>query len=343
MDWTKQLFGILLTFNAQFSTPLRVHTTGNKTVQGVFRKNNRNGHLESAIEPRTIVISNHQLYTDWVYLWWIAFTANSHGSIYIMLKKSLEKIPLWGWGMKNYRFLFLSRSWAADEKTLTESLSRINQEIQYPAWLVLFPEGTTISQNGVNKTRQYSQKFNPPLPIPKNVLIPRARGLRYSLQHLHETVEYLYDATIYYDGLPEGEFGEEFFSLKRMFFYNEYPKDIHFYWRRYRVVDIPWKDEAAFEAWLQARWAEKDRLIDSIRTTGQFQPLDAEEPKHVTEITDKASGKVYKIEEGPSETEPEIITPVELDSITSMFQIFIVPVTTALIARLGFKFVQQLL
>lgn len=376
MDWTKQLFGILITFTTQFLSPLKVHMTGNKTVEGLFHKNPVTGHLETDIGERAIVISNHQLYTDWVYLWWFAFTAKAHGSIYIMLKKSLRKLPLWGWGMMNYRFFFLSRSWAEDEKVLTDGLSKINKEKQYPAWLVLFPEGTTISANGVRKTTEYSLKHDPPLPVPKHVLIPRARGLRFSLEKLHESIEYLYDATIYYEGVPDGAFGEEYYSIYRMYFDGNYPKSVHMYWRKYRVADIPWQDESKFEQWLQARWAEKDKLLESMRITGKFQPVTSETPAHVTNSINprllKENGNsnhktgnsntnlnsnsnsntkvnngtnilesLTKEEEGPSEVISSVTVPVELNSFSELFKIFIVPVTTGLIIRLGYKTVHH--
>lgn len=41
---------------------------------------------------------------DWFYMWWILYTGNLHGSVYIMLKKSLQWIPLLGFGMKMYNF-----------------------------------------------------------------------------------------------------------------------------------------------------------------------------------------------------------------------------------------------
>lgn len=315
--------------------------SSNNSAHGLFYTNKSSGRLQTEIDERAILISNHQLYTDWIYLWWVAFTAKAHGGIYIMLKKSLSKIPLWGWGMQNYQFFFLSRSWAQDEKILTQGLTRINKNKHDPAWLLLFPEGTTISANGVRKTTAFSEKFDPPLPVPKNVLIPRARGLRFSIEQLHKTVEYVYDATIYYEGIPNGDFGEEFFSLKRMFLYNQYPTAIHMYWRRYLIADIPWQDEALFEKWLQARWTEKDKLLDTIRKTGQFQPVAAVEPKHYTSVTDFKTGQVHKVEQGPSEVEAEIGAPVKLNSITELSQVFMVPVTIAMILRLGYKLISQ--
>lgn len=315
MDYTKQLFGIVMIYITQQWSPLKVTITGDRSVQGLFKKNNANGHLETLFGDRTVLISNHQLYSDWVFLWWIAYTAKVHGNIFIMLKNSLRKLPLLGWGMQNYRFLFLSRSWAQDEKVLTEGLSRINKDSNWPAWLILFPEGTTISKNGVNKSTQYAAKQNPPLLNPQNVLLPRSRGLRFSLEKLHETVEYIHDATIYYEGVPENEYGEVHFSLTQMYVHGVFPQGIQMYWRRYKIADIPWQDEALFEKWIYDRWYEKDLLLKRVKETGSFLlPGEEDEPFTPFEV------------------------PVELDqTLPDLFKIIVVPATTALLARLAYR------
>jgi hypothetical protein len=43
-------------------------------------------------------------YSDWLYLWWVSYTSNMHGAIYIILKDSLKWVPIIGWGMQFYGF-----------------------------------------------------------------------------------------------------------------------------------------------------------------------------------------------------------------------------------------------
>lgn len=42
------------------------------------------------------------------------------------------------------------------------------------------------------------------------------------------------------------------------------------YWRRFAVADIPLDDQQEFDAWLRARWAEKDALLEQYFETGRF-------------------------------------------------------------------------
>jgi lysocardiolipin and lysophospholipid acyltransferase len=46
--------------------------------------------------------------------------------------------------------------------------------------------------------------------------------------------------------------------------------DVHMHWRRFAVADIPLGSPQAFEAWLLARWREKDALLDAFQATGHF-------------------------------------------------------------------------
>lgn len=42
------------------------------------------------------------------------------------------------------------------------------------------------------------------------------------------------------------------------------------HWRRFAVSEIPLEDQAVFDAWLRARWTEKDQLLDQYFETGRF-------------------------------------------------------------------------
>jgi hypothetical protein len=61
-------------------------------------------------------------------------------------------------GMQFFDFIFLARSWASDRFHLASQLSALGnqaQQKQKPFWLVLYPEGTLVSEN----TRPVSKKF----------------------------------------------------------------------------------------------------------------------------------------------------------------------------------------
>ncbi len=110
-------------------------------------------------------MSNHQVYTDWLYLWCLAYYADVADSILIILKKSLKWIPIVGWGMQFYRFIFLARNWASDQKQLAKQLGEVASESHSDPdaktntakklLLLIFPEGTLVSKD----TRPISAKF----------------------------------------------------------------------------------------------------------------------------------------------------------------------------------------
>jgi lysocardiolipin and lysophospholipid acyltransferase len=67
-----------------------------------------------------------------------------------------------------------------------------------------------------------------------------------------------------------GKFGEDFFSLSSTYFQGRPPKSVNFYWRRWKIADIPLKDPKEFELWLREEWYKKDALMEEYMTTGRF-------------------------------------------------------------------------
>lgn len=84
---------------------------------------------------------------------------------------------------------------------------------------------------------------------------------RHALNHRHALISL---------GNRRGRFGEEYFTLFSTYFQGQPPKSVNFYWRRFRVADIPLGDAESFERWLRDRWHEKDALIEQYLTTGRF-------------------------------------------------------------------------
>ncbi len=142
-----------------------------------------------------------KLYTDWLYLWWIAYTNEMHGHIYIILKESLKNLPILGRAGQLFNFIYLSRKWEkeADSSYFKEKIRKLNKPFM-PMWLLIFPEGTNLSAN----TRETSKKWavkNGYADL-KHQVLPRSMGLRLCLQELRHTTEWLYDCTIAYEGTP---------------------------------------------------------------------------------------------------------------------------------------------
>ncbi|KAK5099614.1 hypothetical protein LTR70_002305 [Exophiala xenobiotica] len=273
--FTKQSFGLLTMSLTQMFSPTKVIVSGDESV--------RDGTLLLDFPERIVLIANHQIYTDWLYLWWTAYCSGMHGRLYIILKESLKNIPIIGWGMQFNQFIFLKRNWEQDRGHMAQALQRLNK-LTDPMWLLIFPEGTNLAPSTRQKSAQWAAKNN--MKDMRHTLLPRSTGLRFCLQELKGTVGYLYDCTIAYEGVPRGAFAQDIFTLKAGYLEGKPPKSVSMYWRRFAVKDIPLHSEKAFELWLLARWREKDLLIENYLIHGRF-PGD-------TGVSKTASGAVKR-------------------------------------------------
>ena len=58
----------------------------------------KTGQVTSLNWPKKLVIiSNHQMYADWWYIWLLAYFARVHEYILIIAKSSLKWVPVVGW------------------------------------------------------------------------------------------------------------------------------------------------------------------------------------------------------------------------------------------------------
>ncbi|KAL9011910.1 MAG: hypothetical protein Q9173_003292 [Seirophora scorigena] len=265
--FTKQSWGLLTTSMTQCWAPTVVRVSGHKSVRGELLKTIE-GNLLSNFPERLILIANHQIYTDWLYLWWIGYTNGMHGRIYVVLKESLRRIPIIGWGMQFSQFIFLKRNWEQDKDRLAAHLQKLNCNALVPMWLMLFPEGTNLHPVTRKASKKWARK-NEILDM-QHQLLPRSKGLQFCIQQLRKTVPYVYDCTIAYEGVPTGQYASEIFTIQAAYFGGKPPKSVNMYWRRFDVWSIPADDDRAFDNWLRARWMEKDQLLEHYQKTGRF-------------------------------------------------------------------------
>lgn len=266
MAYTKECFAILITCLTQWWAPTKVRVSGDSSMIGQLIQR-KDGSLQCNFADRMVLMANHQLYTDWLYLWWIAYTNNMHGFVYIILKESLRSIPIIGWSAQFYNFIFLARNWEEDQRRFKKALARINNATQ-PMWLIIFPEGTNLSATTREKSKAWAVKNN--LQDMKHQLLPRSTGLRFCLNELKDSTEWLYDCTIAYEGVPPGQFGQDIFTLRSTFFEGRPPKSVNMHWRRFHISDIPIQNTKAFEVWLRNRWREKDYMLEYFQKHSRF-------------------------------------------------------------------------
>ncbi|PTB63468.1 acyltransferase-domain-containing protein [Trichoderma citrinoviride] len=277
MSMTKRWFAVTTTFVTQVWGPTTIRISGDESVAGEIRPT-EDGGVQFNFPERLVMIANHQIYTDWLYLWWVGYVNKpaAHGHIYIILKQSLQYIPIIGWGMKFYGFIFMSRKMATDQPRMAYRLGKLKQtktdpsgkQYRPPMWLLLFPEGTNISGNGRRKSAAWAEKNG--WKDPEHVLLPRSTGSFFCLNELKGTVDYVYDCTVAYEGVERGKYGENIFTLSSTYFQGRSPKSVNFYWRKFKVSDIPLDDAGKFDVWLREEWYKKDALMEQYLTTGRF-------------------------------------------------------------------------
>ncbi|KAI0003590.1 acyltransferase-domain-containing protein [Xylariaceae sp. FL0662B] len=277
MSLTKASFGLLITTMTQWWAPTVIRISGDASVAGQLSLT-PDGRVECAFPERMVMIANHQIYTDWLYLWWVCYTNNPqmHGHIYIILKESLKRIPIIGPGCMFLSFIFMSRKMAVDQPRLAHRLRKLKtrhtdpngKSWLNPMWLLLFPEGTNLSSNGRVKSAQWAAKSG--LKDMEHLMLPRSTGMFFCLNELKGSLEYVYDCTVAYEGVPRGHYGESYFTLSSTYFQGRPPRSVNFYWRRFALADMPLDDQHAFDEWLRERWYEKDALMEQYVATGRF-------------------------------------------------------------------------
>ncbi|CCE81663.1 Piso0_002326 [Millerozyma farinosa CBS 7064] len=293
IDLTRTQFVALMTFVVSYMSPCKItitHDPDSVPENNYFRVDSK-GNLVSSLTPNCVFIGNHQIYTDWLFIWFINQSSRLGGHFHIIMK-NLSNIPVLGYGMKNFNFMFLSRKWESDKAVLSGQLATIDSNARgvgpsnkdnkehWPYSVLIYPEGTVVSEN----TKQRSAKFlaGKGLPPLKHVLFPRVRGLYLTLRGLRKSATVVYDVTCGYAGLKPEDCGEDLFSLKNVFLRGNGPQASHYYIRAWKLSDIPLGDEntatddfdeeqlAVFEKWLTKVWFEKDKLMASFYQHGRF-------------------------------------------------------------------------
>ncbi|QPG93962.1 hypothetical protein C2857_003829 [Epichloe festucae Fl1] len=303
MAMTKRSFCLTITLMTHIFGPTTMRISGDESVAGQIMPTSAGG-VELRFPERIVMIANHQIYTDWIYLWWIGYAnrPGMHGHIYIILKESLKYIPIIGTGMMFYGFIFMSRKMATDQPRLTYRLNKLKQKkvgprgntYLDPMWLLLFPEGTNLSNNGRTRSSQWAAKND--LRDPDHVMLPRSTGTYFCLNELKDTVEYVYDCTVAYEGIPRGKYGEEVFGLCSTYFEGRPPKSVNLFWRRFKVADIPLDDPKKFDLWLRDQWYKKDALMEEYLNKGRFPPLSEAEVDYVeTQVRTRYPWEILQI------------------------------------------------
>ncbi|KAF9128307.1 hypothetical protein BGW39_005179 [Mortierella sp. 14UC] len=117
---TEGHFGAFLLKMNQLFAPSDIVLTGDESIRGIVKvykgqqlqhatsnsKEVKDGEKEHVygkeetildMPDRMIFISNHQIYSDWMYLWCFSYFAEKHRALKIILRGDLTWIPVFGW------------------------------------------------------------------------------------------------------------------------------------------------------------------------------------------------------------------------------------------------------
>ncbi|KAD4888769.1 hypothetical protein R6Q59_034336 [Mikania micrantha] len=208
-------------------------------------------------KERVLVIANHRTEVDWMYLWDLALRKGCLGCIKYVLKSSLMKLPIFGWGFHIFEFISVERKWEVDETIMRKMLSTFTNPSD-PLWLAVFPEGTDFTEQKCIKSQQYAAENG--LPILNNVLLPKTRGFHACVEILRDSLDAVYDLTIAYKNRCP-TFMDNVYGVE--------PSEVHVHVRRISLEEIP-VSENECNTWLLERFHQKDQLLSDFIARGHF-------------------------------------------------------------------------
>lgn len=177
---------------------------------------------------------------------------------------SLLPIPV-GWAMQILLYLFLSRNWAADEGYLRHLLCYL-VDCKYPLQLVIFPEGTDLSDSNKKKSHDFAAKNK--LRKYEYVMHPRTKGFVACMETLRRgKLKVVTDIDIAYKGpMPQNE---------RDVLGGNWPTEIHFRVQNHLASSLP-ADSDQLEEWLKKAWQNKEERLEYFYSNGEFQDRNQE-------------------------------------------------------------------
>lgn len=206
---------------------------------------------------RVLLIANHRTEVDWMYLWDLALRKGCLGCIKYILKSSLMKLPVFGWGFHIMEFIPVERKWEIDEPLMHQMLSTF-RDPRDPLWLAVFPEGTDFTEQKCIRSQKYAAEKG--LPILKNVLLPKTKGFCACLEDLRGSLDAVYDLTIGYKHQCPS-FLDNVFGVD--------PSEVHMHVRRIPLNNIP-TSENEVATWLMDAFILKDQLLSNFYSQGGF-------------------------------------------------------------------------
>ncbi|XP_057953560.1 1-acyl-sn-glycerol-3-phosphate acyltransferase 2-like [Malania oleifera] len=209
-------------------------------------------------KEHAIVICNHRSDIDWLVGWVLAERSGCLGSAVALMKKSIKFLPVIGWAMWFSDYIFLERSWAKDESSLKSGFQQL-EDFSMPFWLAIFPEGTRFTQAKLQAAQEYAVSAG--LPVPRNTLIPRTKGLVSAVNNLRSFVPAIYNTTV---AVPKDEPSPTMLRILK-----GKPSVVHVHIERVLMQELP-ETDVGIAQWCKDVFVAKDALLDEHRVKDTF-------------------------------------------------------------------------
>jgi len=216
-----------------------------------------------------LLLSNHRCRVDWMFsgfVWCNAILSN--GALRFILKDSIRGVPIFGWIMTAFMYIFLTR------KNRELDVNHIQKMVRYlissgdrPS-LMIFPEGTDLTDESLGKSQEYSEKHG--FPKLKYVLCPKISGVETVLDRLRGHGAAVHDMTLAYKDYRMGEAGDTRPSEAGMWS-GEFPEEVHIAINRFEADELP-TDRTVLERWVLGSFVQKEKLLKGFYENGSVIP-----------------------------------------------------------------------
>lgn len=195
--------------------------------------------------------ANHRTRIDWMLLWSVLLRTTTLDKIRIVLKAPLRRIPIFGWAMQHFIFIFLQRKWTDDQVNLQKLLPFLTKNEPHTSYLI-FPEGTDLSKENLEKSAAFAKKNG--LQVREYSLYPRTTGWTFMFPLLRDKLSAVYDVTLFYEDYAPNERPSEKALLS-----GRLPRKIHFYIERTDIKEFDGdSNQETLAEWMEARFARKE-------------------------------------------------------------------------------------
>ncbi|OMJ17713.1 putative acyltransferase [Smittium culicis] len=267
------LFGLFIVGTMDLFCPYQIILSGKKSTFNNISIDGTVNWFDFATTNTSVAISNHQIYSDWLYIWALGYFKNYDYFLKFVAKEGIRKIPVFGRALGLLDFLFLKRSWNEDKDNLKSMLDKYNST-SGPKFVTIFPEGTTVNPKFMKISTDYATANN--LKPTKHVLLPKTSGAYFIVNSLRNSNRHIYNFTIGYSGLDSESCPEYSYPIFGMFSKGIYPRKVHIHIERLSMEsEIP-HDEDGFNKWLLDEFYKKDKMLSYFYKNGKFPGIPSE-------------------------------------------------------------------